>query len=88
MELKNKFLLGIFILLLSCVSVDKPISLFTLRDIGKIIIFFFVLCFILFVFREISLKEDNFIIKTLDYIYDNFGTIFFLIILLILISFM
>ena len=88
MELKNKFLLGIFILLLSCVSVDKPISLFTLRDIGKIITFFFVLCFILFVFREISLKEDNFIIKTLDYIYDNFGTIFFLIILLILISFM
>ena len=87
MELKNKFLLGIFILLLSCVSADKPISLFTLRDIGKIIIFFFVLCFILYVLRGVSFKEDNFIIKTLDYIGDNFGIILLLIILFIAISF-
>ena len=88
MGLKNKFLLAIFILLLSCVSADKPISLFTLRDIGKIIILFFVVCFILYVLGGVSFKENNFIIKTLDYIGDNFGTILLLIILLILIGFM
>jgi hypothetical protein len=88
MELKNKFLLGIFILLLSCVSADKPISMFTLRDIGQLIIFFFVFCFIVYIFRDIRFKENNFIIKILDYIYDNFQIIFLLIILLILISFM
>jgi hypothetical protein len=89
MKLNNIFLIIFFILLTSCVNTDKPISQFTLKDIAQLIFILFIIfsaiSFITYIFDVPNPPDIFYIKKILNFIYDNFQTIFLIIILLILI---